>query len=80
MPKMELKQGQQVRVKDGYLNMPYHKLWLHANGKMDTDYLRGGYHGTDLLTVECRQEIKLRRLSFALTTSDNKPALVAYRV
>ena len=41
MPKMELKQGQQVRVKDGYLNMPYHKLWLRSNGKMDTDYLRG---------------------------------------
>lgn len=41
MPKMELKQGEQIRVKDGYLNMAYHTLWLHANGKMETDFLVG---------------------------------------
>jgi len=41
MPKMEMKQGEQVRVKVGYLNMANHTLWLHANGKMDTDFLTG---------------------------------------
>lgn len=41
MPKMEMKQGEQVRVKDGYHNIPYHKLRLHPNGKMDTDFLMG---------------------------------------
>ncbi len=41
MPKMEMKQGEQVRVKVGYLNMAYHTLWLHANGKMETDFLVG---------------------------------------
>lgn len=41
MPKMEMKQGEQVRVIDGYLNIPYHKLRLHPNGKMDTDFLTG---------------------------------------
>lgn len=41
MPKMEMKQGEQVRVKDGYHNIPYHKLRLHPNGKMDTNFLMG---------------------------------------
>lgn len=41
MPKMELKKSEQVRVKDGYRTIPFSRLWLYANGKMDTDYLRG---------------------------------------
>ncbi len=41
MPKIEMKQGEQVGVKDGYFNIPYHKLRLHPNGKMDTEFLTG---------------------------------------
>ena len=33
MPKMEMKQGEQVRVKDGYFNVPYHKLRLHLTAR-----------------------------------------------
>ncbi len=41
MPKMNLNQGEQIRVKDSYFNMLYRKLRLHTNGKMETDFLIG---------------------------------------
>lgn len=41
MPKMNLKQGEQIQVKDSYFYMPYRKLWLHANGKMKSEFLIG---------------------------------------
>lgn len=41
MPKVELKEGRQFSVKDGYNFMPYRHLWLNSGGKLQTDYLTG---------------------------------------
>lgn len=41
IPKINVKEGEQIMVKDGYYRMPYRNIWFKSGGKLQVDYLVG---------------------------------------
>lgn len=39
MPKIEVRRGERITVKDGYRNMPYMNIWFKDGGELQIDYL-----------------------------------------